>query len=182
MYDDFFFVISYPRSRTAWLTMYLNAMDTFAYHEGWKYASTAKKLRKLFGAQLGPSINVDSCNYFFLPEIRKEFPDAKYITIKRPRLAVEASLKNSYGDSCARLLDLYGNPDDWPSDFNINYDEWTPKITAKLMTFITGEEFMVNQFSKMLHGLKVEVSKDQMNKDDAKLASGALEHIRRKVE
>ncbi len=93
------FILSYPRSRTAWLSVFLTGCGIPCIHEGWKYAKTAQELRVLMESMgTGAVVNSDCSNIFFLDELKQEFPEARYIVILNDDQAVVESLKQSYGD------------------------------------------------------------------------------------
>ena len=79
------FILSLPRSRTAWLATFFCHGDTYALHEGLIQCASVPELKTLMEST-GRSVvvNSDCGNVLFLEEIRKTFPQAKYIVIERP--------------------------------------------------------------------------------------------------
>ncbi len=89
-----FFILSLPRCRTAWLANFLTFENSFCFHEGLLDCDKVSKMKSLF-ASTGKQIvgNSDCGNILFLDEIIDEFPDAKYVVIKRPLDEVRSELK-----------------------------------------------------------------------------------------
>lgn len=79
------FILSLPRSRTAWLATFFCHGDTYAFHEGLIQCASVPALKELMEST-GRSVvvNSDCGNVIFLDEIRATFPHAKYIVIERP--------------------------------------------------------------------------------------------------
>lgn len=78
------FILSLPRSRTAWIATFFCHGDTYAFHEGLIQCASVAGLKTLMEST-GRSVvvNSDCGNVLFLDEIRKTFPQAKYIVIER---------------------------------------------------------------------------------------------------
>ena len=89
------FILSLPRSRTAWLATFFCHGDTYAFHEGLIQCSSVSELKDLM-EETGKAVvvNSDCGNVLFLDEIRRTFPQAKYIVIERPYEEVAQELEN----------------------------------------------------------------------------------------
>lgn len=175
------FVLSLPRSRTAWLTMYLQGAGIKASHDEWKYAHNAQELRLIMEYR-GTVVNVDSTNILFYDEIREEFPDAKFIKIIRNVEDVKRSLNESYGEaedfSIVRYSEILNKIE---AGITVYYDDWTPKITSEIYRFITGEYPKDISWLFQSDEFKVTVT-DQRIKDDIWYGkSGWLDHIVNKL-
>jgi len=88
------FILSLPRSRTAWLATFFCHGDTYAFHEGLIQCASVPELKELMEST-GRSVvvNSDCGNVLFLDEIRKTFPQAKYIVVERDYAEVAAELE-----------------------------------------------------------------------------------------
>lgn len=103
-----FFILSLPRSRTAWLANFLTFENSFCFHEGLLECDKVDKLKSLF-ASTGKQIvgNSDCGNILFLDELIKAFPDAKYVVIKRPLEEVKKEMRGmGLGDWDGWTLDI----------------------------------------------------------------------------
>lgn len=88
-----FFIVSLPRSRTAWLANYLTCGDSFCFHEGLMGCDSIKALKGKMEATRFPIVGNSDCgNILFLEEIMDEFPEAKFVFIHRSPSEVEEEL------------------------------------------------------------------------------------------
>ena len=93
-----FFILSLPRSRTAWLANFLTYENSFCFHEGLLHVGTPFQLEPLFQETHKPFVGNSDCgNVFFVDEIRDTFPEAKFVMIERPLGEVLVELR-SLGD------------------------------------------------------------------------------------
>lgn len=81
----FFFIIGMPRTRTAWLSVLLTHGDTFCSHEGTSghatFADFAAMLRERPESCVG---DANPSLAFYMDEVLQEFPDARFLFIRRP--------------------------------------------------------------------------------------------------
>lgn len=80
-----FFILSLPRSRTAWLSVFLTYENSYCFHEGLVECESVSALPRLFAATGKPVVGNSDCgNILFLDELRETFPDAKFVIVERP--------------------------------------------------------------------------------------------------
>lgn len=175
------FILSYPRSRTAWLSVFLTGCGIPCIHEGWKYAKTAQELRALMESMGSESVvNSDCSNIFFLDELKQEFPDARYILIMNDAQAVTESLEQSYGEQdYTDLIEAYRS-----AYFHLSVDpsmvidcqSWSPLESARLAQCIGGvvpPKWWVESCSGML----VQLMPGQIRCDIDFARTGGVDHI-----
>jgi len=177
------FVLSLPRSRTAWLTVYLNGCDGIkAIHDGWKYAKNAKQLKSLMERYPGIVVNADSTNILFLDEIRAEFPEAKFVKIIRPIQDVEQSMKASYGEhNYSNILALSEILEKADAGVTVEFDNWTILDTTRIYKYITDGGDVDPLWHLMAHDFKVAVTDHRIENDLLFGQHGQLEHIVNKL-
>lgn len=89
-----FFVFSLPRSRSAWLSVFLSQGNSFCYHEALTHIKSFSELKQLFYRSEAKVVgNSDPTNIVFADEILTHFPDAKILIVDRPVTEVWESLK-----------------------------------------------------------------------------------------
>ena len=175
------FVLSYPRCRTAWLSVFLSGAGVPCFHEAWKRAKTAKELRALMGAQQAPVVvNSDCSNVFFLKELREEFPDARFLTITNSDEAILSSLKESYGElDYTEMMQMYRAAFSHATGLpgvSVDCLEWDQSVSAWLFEHIAG--IPVNQvWIEQVSGMLVQLMPWQIRQDVARAAAGEFDHI-----
>ena len=178
------FVLSYPRCRTAWLSVFLQGAGVPCFHEAWKQAGTPAEMRALMESYgPGPVVNSDCSNIFFLDEIKQEFPEAKYLILGSNDAAILSSLKASYGDldyqdmmtayraAFARVTSC---------DLQVNVSEWDLNASRRIFQEIAGkpvDEGWLNQVSGML----VQLMPEQIIEDIQRAARGEFRHIEERM-
>ena len=89
-----FFIISLPRSGTAWLANFLTYGDAFCFHEGLFGCASLDQYAELFnGVEKSVVGNADTGAIFILPALFKRYPDAKYVFVIRDLVDISASLQ-----------------------------------------------------------------------------------------
>lgn len=173
------FILSYPRSRTAWLAAYLTGAGIPCFHEAWREAKDVKALRAMMEARgTGVVVNADCSNWFFLDEIEQEFPDAKYVRIDR-----------AWDEVSAELIDVFGPVDMEPLHrayvmvhrpivgFSIDCHLWTPDVTTALVRFMAGDWSISPHWHELMHRLMIQVTKDDVTDLLERSARGELDHL-----
>lgn len=182
------FILSLPRSRTAWLATYLNHGNVFAFHEAFKLVKTVKQLRVLMESKSkhgGPVVNVDCSNWFFLKELQDEFPDALYIRIDRDVAEVEASARESFG------------PQDYPVLFEayhraieaslvraamvVDYARWNAEESLNIWNLVTGGDVMDSDWHRQMHDLWIQLTPEAVREEVRMGEAGALLHLSRRM-
>ena len=175
------FVLSYPRCRTAWLSVFLSGAGVPCFHEAWKRVTTAKEMRVLMEAQRAPEVvNSDCSNAFFLKELREEFPEARYLTITNSDEAILSSLKESYGDlDYTEMMQMYraafSHATGLPG-IAVDCREWDQSVSAWLFEQIARSP--VNQVRlEQVSGMLVQLMPWQIRQDIERAAAGEFKHI-----
>lgn len=79
-----FFILSYPRSRTKWLSVALEGT-----HDGFLGCRSVWDLKERLSYSHG---NSDSANLLFYPQLKEAFPDGKFLIVLRDLEEVEESM------------------------------------------------------------------------------------------
>jgi hypothetical protein len=88
-----FFIFALPRSRTAWLSVFLTSTHSFCYHEALCQCNRIAHLKQLLlRAETPAAGNSDSGNIIFRETILENFPDARIVIVLRDPKAVHKSL------------------------------------------------------------------------------------------
>jgi hypothetical protein len=88
--NDPFVVFGLPRSRTAWLAMFLSHGGWICHHDALLGFSSVADMRALLGAPRTGT--VDTMLTLAWPVIRRYFPRARFVVVKRPVAEVRESL------------------------------------------------------------------------------------------
>lgn len=175
------FILSYPRSRTAWLAAYLTGAGVPCFHEAWKLADSAEAFRTLMESKgPGPVVNSDSSNVFFLPELQQTFPHATYIRIVNDLDAVLASLRASYGEYDYRgAMACYEAAFASPVSVAMTMDcrTWTEDTMRELWALLVGALPFDREWYTQMTGMLVQLMPEQIAHDIARVRAGALNHI-----
>lgn len=181
------FVLSYPRSRTAWLSVFLNGAGVPCFHEAWGQVKTVKELRALMESKGdGPVVNSDCSNVLFFDELREEFPEAQYLVLKNSRQAVSDSLVKAYGahdyqavlDATEQAMQRAGR-----SGVLMRYldvAQWGEPVSAWLYRQITGREVDTDWLTQV-SGMRVQLTPETIVEQLARGHRGDLSHITRRM-
>jgi hypothetical protein len=174
------FVLSYPRSRTAWLSCYLTGAGVPCFHEAWKYVEHVKELRVIMEAKCAPVVvNSDCSNVFFLPELQAEFPEARYVKIVNDPASVVASLNDSYGrHDYHDMLACYDEAYQYPVDVAVTVDWSEPSMFALWELVGNGQPFDQQWYDQM-HGMLVQLMPWQIEADIEACRRHEQDHITR---
>jgi len=138
-----FFIISLPRSRTAWLSNYLTYGDSFCFHEGLVGCDSLKALRGKMEATGFKTVgNSDCMNILLIDNIMEEFHDAKFVFIHRPKEEVIHELRK-FGLNENGFIEIAVQKMETLSDIglHVNYDDLkNPLVCAELYHYCTGNE------------------------------------------
>jgi len=91
-----YFVVGLPRSRTAWLSVFLSQSGMFCHHEG------LNGCRSLFDYQMKVKNNGDSSTGLMLIDLNKMFPHSPVVIIEKTTRQIYECIKwcdNTYGGS-----------------------------------------------------------------------------------
>lgn len=93
-----FFILSYPRSRTKWLSVALGGI-----HDGFIGCRSVWDLKERLSFHHG---NCDSANILFYPQLKKVFPDGRFLIIHRdPEEVAESLARSGLGTEGMPLLE-----------------------------------------------------------------------------
>lgn len=182
------FILSFPRSRTAWLATYLNHGNVFAFHEAFKLVKTVKQLRVRMESKSkhgGPVVNVDCSNWFFLKELQDEFPDALYIRINRDVAEVEASARESFGpQDYTGMFEAYeraiASRAVMPA-LAVNFSKWDEMESLNIWNLITDHGHMDSDWHRQMHDLWIQLTPDAVREELRMGEAGELLHLSRRM-
>ncbi|HZQ45563.1 MAG TPA: sulfotransferase [Verrucomicrobiae bacterium] len=99
-----FFIISLPRSRTAWLANLLTYGDySFCHHEATRYCQTLEELNDLMDGDEWHQGNSDSCLVTWgVDNILKMWPSARFVFIYRDSVECNRSYKAAFPEIVSR--------------------------------------------------------------------------------
>lgn len=174
------FILSYPRSRTAWLSMFLTGCGAFAFHEAWKWVNNVKDLRALMESKgPGPTVNADCANVLFLPEIRQEFPDAKFILVQHDPNKVLLSLYQSYGvHDYGPMMAAYDKAfAGVEPDMTVSCADWDIETSRKIWAVVSGHAPIDEDWLAQCEGMQVQLMPWQIAADIERARRGDFNHI-----
>jgi hypothetical protein len=174
------FVLSYPRSRTAWLSVFLTGSGVPCFHEAWKQVQTGAEMRLLMEQCQAPVVvNSDCSNVFFMKDLQAEFPEARYLRIYQPEHETLASLRDSYGnhDYTAMML-AYQRAFDacHVSTVDVWCESWDLECSAWLFEQIAGRSVDAG-WLRQISGMLVQLMPTQIQQDIQAAATGEFSHI-----
>lgn len=174
------FILSLPRSRTAWLAAYLNGLGIRAYHDAWRFVKNVKDMRQLLMHNDVSSklvVNSDSSNILFYDELRQEFPEATFIKINRNLADVKVSCAASYGNIDETALDIWFSIlKKTEADFELDFETWGAKQSFELVRFLT-DKWIDPNWHNLAHDLNIKISDERIFSDYVLVSSGAVGHI-----
>lgn len=161
-----FFILSLPRSRTAWLSNFLTYENSFCFHEGLMRVGTAYQLEHLFECVNKPIVGNSDCgNLLFMDEIAETFPDASYVLIERPYDEVINSMHamgpsftdDRYVQKAARLMESakrYLDP------LIVDYHELNRDACRRIWRHCIGTPFDTLRW-QILDGINIQIDPDR---------------------
>ena len=174
------FVLSFPRSRTAWLAAYLTGAGIPCFHEAWRQARTTRELRTMM-EERGDDVvvNADCCNWFFLEDLSKEFPDAKYVIVERDWFEIARELDVVFGQhDWEPMLLAYKRVMRAVNGYSVNCAAWTAEISLNIFRYIGGPKRVMDEhWHALMHRLWIQVTKEDVADLLGMAASGNLDHL-----
>jgi hypothetical protein len=168
-----FFILSLPRSRTAWLAAFLSYSDVNCYHEAIPRAGSLAMLRRWMGE--APIVGNSDCgNILVADKLVAMFPTAKFVVVRRNVSDVCHSLRRigippRYRDLCDQEKALAKFAAEREC-MEISFDELeSPLVTVQLAKYVLGVEMDMKralQFSR----LRIEVRRDLTARESAHYA------------
>lgn len=174
------FILSYPRSRTAWLSMFLTGAGAFTFHEAWKLVDNVKDLRLLMESKgPGPVVNSDCSNIFFLKELQAEFPEAKYIRVLQNARVVVQSLNESYGPcDYEPMMDAYAKAfDGCHHDLLVDCELWDFETSKRIWALVSSGAPLDEDWLEQCEGMQVQLMPWQIQTDIEQARLGMFNHI-----
>lgn len=187
------FFLSRPRSRTAWLALYLTGLGIHCFHELWRTCSTIEEVARVITAQQagGPVANADAANWFFLDELQEAFPEAQFIELYRPDVDVAASLRHTYGEGhYEALLEAYARVESATTLSQrtvVLYDGWTPEVSRRVYELANANWYQPGwttdqvAWHERLHQVRVSITDERATTDLWMGETGQLQHMQQKV-
>ena len=170
-----YFVISYPRSRTVWLAIYLKGLGIPAVHEAYKYAAQGQPMQEFLrglSKDGGPVVNVDCGNTLCLDNIKRDFPDARYIVITRDIEPVMDELKAVFGhwmeeirEPLREMFRLGVAQAHAHEHFDIEFDKWTPDVSQGLVDWMGGPWPLDSVWHYFMHGVNAQLLPERMKQE-----------------
>lgn len=171
-----FFILSLPRSRTAWLANFLTYDGAFCFHEGLLQTASLYQLRGLFEST-GKQIvgNSDCANVFFLDEIQDLYPDAVFIHIRRNLEDVLSSLEDMTEDfRDFQTVHMAHSRLRWLGVPTFDFDELDESACREIWKLCVGTPFDRQRW-EMLDGIDMNIIEDkkmiQINKFEHNVTS-----------
>jgi len=93
-----FFIISLPRTRTAWLANLFTTERTHCYHEYLVHNSLQNMEANFRSVEKEYVGNSDSLNIGVFNDLRQLFPDAPIVTVERPLMDIQQSVIKAIKD------------------------------------------------------------------------------------
>lgn len=166
------FVISPPRARTCWLTVYLMGLGIPAIHEGWKYFPEADTLHSIMEARSGGGVivNVDSSNAMHMDEIEEKFLGARFINIYRDWVECEKSLSDAVGVELPNSAWIGEKIEEIhirvaKESFNIKFDKWTLDASRELIKWLDPTIRVDNIWHYFCAGLDIQLFSSRLNEE-----------------
>lgn len=156
-----FFILSLPRTRTAWIANFLTYDTSFCFHEALIDVNPVD-LPKLFKSTEKPIVGNSDCgNILFLDEIIETFMDAKLVIVERPIDEVISSLdtlgeKFSERESVYQALDIIEYAKYTYDHLLLDFHKLDNTACRALWDHCIGTPFNEQRW-KMLDGLNTEI-------------------------
>lgn len=166
-----FFITGFPRSRSAWLANFLTYKDSFCFHDAIQHCwADPKKLRELFNEVPERYVgNSDSGIAFYIDSILENFPDSKFVIVKRDFADVEASLSKIMGFNTEPLLRLcqehLAKMEEKVSPLIVTFDELnTVEGCEKVWAYCLPDIPFNRKRWEILKDLKVEITQNHIDR------------------
>lgn len=156
-----FFICALPRSRTAWLANYLTYGDSFCFHEPAVGLSSFTEMRRLFESAGRKVVGSADCgNAWIVDGLAREFPDCRFVVVRRPLQEVRQSMQeiglpdNGTLENSAIMLDYTVRT---YSHISLDADDLSNPEAVKMLCEYVGAPFDLARFN-LLASLNVQVN------------------------
>lgn len=160
-----FFICSLPRSRTAWLSVFLTHGDSFCFHEPAVELSDFSQFRPLFESTGRQVVGTSDCgNAWIVDGLAREFPESRFVVVRRPLEAVRQSMlemglpDNGTLEKSAIMLDYTVRT---YSHISIDADDLGDPEAVKMLCEYVGAPFDIARFN-LLAALNVQVNPEHL--------------------
>ena len=174
-YEHVTFMLSLPRSRSAWMTEFMRPFVALALHNPLQQCATINELGEKIDAAPGGRVFVaDVSAMFFFDELLLRFPGAKYIVVHRPAREVELSMQRlgihpplNIRNAEKQLLDIANairaRGDSMTGTF---FELNSPQIVRAISKFVSGADVPYGYYLRMKdRNIQVSVA-DQIKRTD----------------
>lgn len=156
-----FFICALPRSRTAWLANLLTYGDSFCFHEPAVGLDSFSDLRGLFESTGRPVVGSSDCgNAWIVDGLAREFPDSRFVVVRRPLEAVRQSMlemglpDNGILEKTSIMLDYTVKT---YSHISVDADDLGDPEAVKMLCEYVGASFDLARFN-LLESLNIQVT------------------------
>lgn len=177
-YEHVTFMLSLPRSRSAWMTEFLRPYTAAAWHCPLQQCESIRELRvKIDLAPQGQVFIADVAALFFFDQLLVEFPGAKYVVVHRPAREVEHSMQKlgvtpplNVRAAERQLLDI-------GQALRMRHDAMTgtffelnsPQVVQAIAKFVTGLDVPYSYYLRMKNrNVQVSIAEQRKRVDIAK--------------
>ena len=174
-YEHVTFMLSLPRSRSAWMTEFMRPFVALALHNPLQQCATINELGEKIDAAPGGRVFVaDVSAMFFFDELLLRFPGARYVVVHRPAREVELSMQRlgihpplNIRNAEKQLLDIAqsirGRADTMTGTF---FELNSPQIVRAISKFAAGVDVPYGYYLRMKdRNIQVSVA-DQIKRTD----------------
>lgn len=156
-YEHVTFMLSLPRSRSAWMTEFMRPYVALALHNPLQQCASIEELAQRIDPWHGRVFVADVAAMFFFDQLVTRFPGAQYLFVHRPAREVEQSMRKlgvnpplSVRAAEKQLLDLAssmrGRPDCMAGTF---FELHAPQFMQAISKFVTGVDVPYLHYASM---------------------------------
>lgn len=157
-YEHVTFMLSLPRSRSAWMTEFMRPFVALALHNPLQQCASIEELaQQIDAAPTGRVFVADVAAMFFFDQLVVRFPGAKYLFVHRPAREVEQSMQKlgvnpplSVRSAEKQLVELAtsmrGRADCMAGTF---FELYAPQFMQAISKFVTGIDVPYTHYMRM---------------------------------
>lgn len=160
-----FFICALPRSRTAWLSVFLTHGNSFCFHEPAVGLTDFRQMRTLFESTGRKVVGSADCgNSWIVDGLAREFPQSLFVVVRRPLKEVRQSMlemglpDNGILEKSAIMLDYTVRT---YSHISVDADNLGDPEAVKMICEYVGAPFDIARFN-LLAALNVQVSPEHL--------------------
>ena len=138
--NRYFFIVGYPRSRTAWLANLLTYGNTFCHHEALHNAPHARDLLSLMEVTPAEYVgDADPSLPLFAEGILREFRGARFVYIHRDKATARSSIREFLLRNPLKPTQVLSE-----SHIEMSFDWYTWKLEALHSQLLAGGQQMID--------------------------------------